>query len=162
MCILCDFFINGYTSRFMHLLHRSDTAAFHHSSVPSPHGPPVFSFYNHTLLPPLPPVPPSATTNLFSMSILSSKSWETLQCAPLSSTSHTYVISHISTASCLDDHVLGATEGCIVEAALLFSRRKQASVQHPPDPSQWGLQSTLGFIIPFTTHNPPSWDYYPH
>ena len=36
-----------------------------------------------------------------------------------------------------------------------FSRRKQASVQHPQDLSQWGLQSTLGFIILFTTHNSP-------
>lgn len=84
---------------------------------------------------------------------------------PLSSMPHTDMISHISTASCLDegpDQVLGATKGCIVEAALVFSRRKQASVQHPQDISQWGLQSTLGFIIPFTTHNPPSRDYYLH
>lgn len=62
----------------------------------------------------------------------SMRSWETLQWGPPSVQAPTYMISHVGAASCMDEgpgHVLRATKGCIVEAALLLLEEKQESQQ---------------------------------
>lgn len=71
ICILSQFFINGYTCRFMHLLHDSDTAAFPLQQRSITTWAACVPHYNHTLLPPLPPVPHQQPLNLCAMSILS-------------------------------------------------------------------------------------------
>lgn len=60
---------------------------------------------------------------------------ETLQWGPLLNPSpHTYTISYVGVDSCTDEgpgHILRATKGCVVEAALLFleGNKHQCNVQ---------------------------------
>lgn len=82
----------------------------------------------------------------------SMRSWETLQWAPPSVQAPTYMISHVGAASCMDEgpgHVLRATKGCIVEAALLLLEEKQESQQDPKAPSPWVYKAHLGSLFHF-------------
>lgn len=63
------------------------------------------------------------------------------------------MISYVGVASCMDEgpgHILRATKGCVVEAALPFleGNRHQCNVLKAPH------SGALGSIIPFMSHNP--------
>lgn len=72
---------------------------------------------------------------------------------PLTPSPHTYMISYVGVASCTDEgpgHILRATKGCVVEAALLLlqGNRHQCNVQ-------WGF----GIHYSICVSQPQ--DYYP-